>query len=71
MLKELIPDIRRMTDLSKEIGQLIVEYRLACEIKRGIMPDEKKLAAMRKKESELRQELRFLSEKWGIEERKY
>lgn len=35
------------------------------------MPDEKKLAAMRKKESELRQELRFLSEKWGIEERKY
>lgn len=66
MLNQIAPDINRMIALADRLGELRVEYRLAAEIKRGKMPDEKKLKAMRGLENDLRTELQFLKEKWGV-----
>jgi hypothetical protein len=70
MINKIAPDITRMIALANRLGELRVEYRLAAEIKRGKMPDEKKLKAMMGLENDLRTELQFLREKWGLVDRK-
>lgn len=71
MIYQLIPDIKRMLEISYKMGELRVEHRNACEIKRGKMPDENRLLLMREEENKLFKELLFLKQKWGISEKKY
>lgn len=66
MIHQLVPDMKRIIELSKKLGEHLVEYKYACEIKRGRMPDKNRLRAMQELENEIRQELNSLKEKWGF-----
>lgn len=65
-LRTLPADIAEMLELSRKLGEMRVLYMQAAEIKRGKMPDEKKLAAYREKEREAFDRLEYLKRYWGI-----
>lgn len=65
-LRTLPADISEMLELSRKLGEMRVLYMQAAEIKRGKMPDEKKLAAFREKEREAFDRLEYLKRYWGI-----
>lgn len=65
-LRTLPADISEMLELSRKLGEMRVLYMQAAEIKRGKMPDEKKLAAYREKEREAFDRLEYLKRYWGI-----
>jgi len=65
-LRTLPGDISEMIDLSRKLGEMRVLYMQAAEIKRGKMPDEKRLAAFREKEKQAFDRLEYLKRHWGI-----
>ncbi len=65
-IRTLPGDISEMIDLSRKLGEMRVLYMQAAEIKRGKMPDEKRLAAFREKEKEVFDRLEYLKRYWGI-----
>ena len=65
-LRTLPGDISEMIDLSRKLGEMRVLYMQAAEIKRGKMPDEKKLAALLEKEKQAFDRLEYLKRHWGI-----
>ncbi len=65
-LRTLPGDISEMIDLSRKLGEMRVLYMQAAEIKRGVMPDEKRLAAFREKEKQVFDRLEYLKRHWGI-----
>ena len=65
-LRTLPGDISEMIDLSRKLEEMRVLYMQAAEIKRGKMPDEKRLAAFREKEKQAFDRLEYLKRHWGI-----
>ena len=63
-IRLLEADIKEMIGISYRLGVLQVEYRNCAEIKRGKMPDEKRLKAMRDETKELQDRLLYLKTKW-------
>lgn len=65
-LRTLPGDISEMIDLSRKLGEMRIIYMQAAEIKRGKMPDEKRLAALLEKEKQAFDRLEYLKRHWGI-----